>query len=98
MKSSIKKPSCELGFDDVTYISEDNSITPQSFSRHIRWEFLEEKDIQAARSSEVFFPVDALPDVIKYAVLESVDFNQCPIFITRMNSASFFYVLLVLIM
>lgn len=81
MTYQIKKPSCELGFDDANtdFTYSNSSIPANSMARHLHWEFIGEKEIQTARSPEIQFPIDSLPDIIKFAVLESVDFNQCPV-------------------
>jgi putative DNA primase/helicase len=79
MTYQIKKPSGQDGFDTTTLISDDISTSPESFARHLHWEFLDKDVIRNARNPENKFPVDSLPDVMKYAVLQSVDFNQCPI-------------------
>lgn len=81
MIESIKKPSSELGFDNANtnLTSVNSSITACSMARHLDWEFVGEKEIHIARSPEIQFPIDALPNIVKYAVMESVEFNQCPI-------------------
>ena len=81
MTHQMTKPSCELGLDnantDFTYAN--SSITADSMARYLKWEFVGEKEIRTARSPEIQFPIDSLPDIIKFAVLESVEFNQCPV-------------------
>lgn len=81
MTESIKKPSYKLGFDNAnTNLSLlDTSITAHSMARYLDWDFVGEKEIRTARSPEIQFPIDALPDIMKFAVMESVEFNQCPI-------------------
>lgn len=79
MTLEIKKPSGQDGFDTTTFSYEDSSISPELFARYLQWEVPSQNEIQGARNLGNEFPVDSLPDVIKYAVLESVNFNQCPI-------------------
>ena len=79
MSNQIKKPSGQDGFDTATFVTDDISISPETFARYLQWNHLDKDEIRNARNPENTFPIDALPDVMKYAVLESVEFNQCPI-------------------
>lgn len=79
MSNQIKKPSGQDGFDTATFVTDDISISPETFARYLQWNHLDKDEIRNARNPENIFPIDALPDVMKYAVLESVEFNQCPI-------------------
>jgi putative DNA primase/helicase len=79
MTPEIKKPSGQDGFDTTTFSYEDSSISPESFARYLQWDLPSQNEIRSTRNIGSEFPVDSLPDVIKYAVLESVNFNQCPI-------------------
>ncbi len=82
MNFQIKKPSGEDGLDAAlgTAVTDPNlSISPEIYARYIKWEYLGADEIKLAQSPEIPFPVDALPSVMKNAVTEAVNFNQCPI-------------------
>jgi hypothetical protein len=78
MSLQIKKPSCEDGLGNAISNS-DFSISPESFVKHIHWNFLSSDEVKLAKSPEIQFPIDALPAVMREAVEEAVDVNQCPI-------------------
>ena len=76
------KPSGEDGLDAAlgTAPTDPNlSISPEIHARYIKWEYLGSDEIKLAQSPEIPFPIDALPSVMRSAVLEAVNFNQCPI-------------------
>ena len=78
MDFQIKKPSGEDGLGAA--LTDPNlSISPEIYARHIEWEYLGADEIKLAQSPEIPFPIDALPSVMKNAVTEAVNFNQCPI-------------------
>ena len=78
MDFQIKKPSGEDGLGAA--LTDPNlSISPEIYARHIEWEYLGADEIKLAQSPEIPFPIDALPSVMKNAVMEAVNFNQCPI-------------------
>ena len=82
MDLQIKKPSGEDGLDIALgdALTDPNfSISPEIYARHIKWEYLGADEIKQAQSPEVRFPIDALPGVMRNAVIEAVNFNQCPI-------------------
>ena len=78
MDFQIKKPSGEDGLD-AALTKPNLSISPEIYARHIEWEYLGADEIKLAQSPEIPFPIDALPSVMKNAVTEAVNFNQCPI-------------------
>ena len=78
MDFQIKKPSGEDGLG-AALTNPNLSISPEIYARHIEWEYLGTDEIKLAQSPEIPFPIDALPSVMKNAVTEAVNFNQCPI-------------------
>lgn len=76
------KPSGEDGLETAlgAALTDPNlSISPEIHARYIKWEYLGSDEIKLAQSPEIRFPIDALPSLMKNAVSEAVDFNQCPI-------------------
>jgi len=78
MEFQIKKPSDEDGLGTSTTY-EDSNMPPSSYGMYLNWKYLEPDEIKSAKSPEVKFPIDACPLLMKKAVMEAVDFNQCPV-------------------